>query len=116
MRFLIIIKDNIFKYKLLDKRDKFPFFIDRMLHLSTNIPSSIFQGSFYLELLRVDSCTLLFSNFTPKASELYNRIVCQGGNTKKLKSHAKHTFQKYPIVLLKYNVTFTILQNSFLTN
>ena len=80
-----------------------------MLHFSINIPSSIFQGSFYSELLRVARCKLFFSDFTPIASELYNRIVRQGGNTKKLKYHAKNKLQKYPIVLLKYNITFTIL-------
>ena len=45
----------------------------RMLHLSSNIPSSIFFGSFYWELLRIARCILFFSDFTPKASELCNR-------------------------------------------
>ena len=38
----ITLKDGIFIYKIFDKRDKFPFFIVRMPHLSSNIPSSAF--------------------------------------------------------------------------
>ena len=73
----IAIKDNIFIYKLFDKRDEFPFFIVRMLHLSSNILSSLCYGSFYSELLRISRCTSLFSDFTRRPSELYNRMVLQ---------------------------------------
>ena len=59
-------KDNVFIYKLFDKRDKFPFFIVRMSHLSMHF---IFYGLFYSELLRIARCTVVFSNFTPKASD-----------------------------------------------
>ena len=43
----ITIEDGIFVYNLFDKIDKFPFFIVRMPHLSSNIPSSIFYGSIF---------------------------------------------------------------------
>ena len=58
----ITIKDNIFVYKLFDKRDKFPFFIVRMPHLSSNMPSSTFYSSFCSELQRVSTRTLLLSD------------------------------------------------------
>ena len=110
----ITIKDNTFIYKLFNKRDTFSFFMVRMPHLSCNIPSSIFYGLFYWELLRISRCTLLFSNYAPKASELYNRMVLQEGNTKQLQNHAKEMFQKHLTVLLKYNITFIELWNSIL--
>ena len=71
----ITIKDEIFIYKLFDKRDKFPFVIVRMPHFFSIISSSIFHSLFYSELLRIAGCTLLFSHFTPKALELYNRTI-----------------------------------------
>ena len=58
--FDITIKDNVFIYKLFDKRDKFLLFIVRMPPLSSNIPSSIFYCSFYSELFRIARCTLIF--------------------------------------------------------
>ena len=110
----ITITDKFFIYELFKKRDKFPFFIVTMPHLSSN--SSVFHGSLYWKLLSTDKCTLLFSDFTPEASELYNRIVLQGDNTEQLQNHPKRMFQKYSTVLLKYNITFTKLWNSILTN
>ena len=71
----ITIKDEIFIYKLFVKRDKFPFVIVRMPHLFSIISSSIFYSLFYSESLRIAGCTLLFSQFTPKALALYNRII-----------------------------------------
>ena len=112
----ITIKDNIFIYKLFDKRDAFPFFIVRMPHLSSNIPSSIFYGSFFSELLRIARCTLMLSDFIPKASELYHRMVTQGGNTNQLRTHAKKLFQKDHDILLKYNTTFNELWDTFVNN
>ena len=40
------IKSNdIFVYKLIDKRDKFLFFIVQVLNLSSNTPTTVFYGS-----------------------------------------------------------------------
>ena len=106
----ITIKDNIFIYKLFNKRDKFSFFIVRMPHLSSKIPSSIFYGLFYSELLKIAKCAQLFCDFTTnkhQKHELYNRMVLQRGNTKQLQNHARKMFQTYSIILLKYTITFT---------
>ena len=46
-------KEGTFLYKLFDKRDKFPLFIVRMPHMSSNIPSVIFYGSIFSELLHI---------------------------------------------------------------
>ena len=98
----------------LKKRDKFPFFTVTMPHLSSN--SSIFHGSLYWKLLSTAKCALLFSDFTPEASEPYSRMVLQGDNTEQLQNHPKRMFQKYSTGLLEYNITFTKLWNSILTN
>ena len=48
---MIKIEDSVFVYKLFDKSDKFPFIIVRIQHLSSNIPSTIFYGPIFSELL-----------------------------------------------------------------
>ena len=52
------IEDSVFVYKFCNKRDKFPFFIFRMPHLSSNMPSTIFYGSVFSELLQIARFTL----------------------------------------------------------
>ena len=61
----IVIQNNIFVHKLFDKRDAFPFSIVRMPDLSSNIPSNIFYGAVFSELLRIGRATLLFDDFVP---------------------------------------------------
>ena len=82
----ITISNNKFIYKLFDKRDAFPFFIVRMPYLCSNIPSFIFYGTFMSEVLRIARNTLLYEDFKPKASSLFNRMINQGGNKLKLAS------------------------------
>ena len=86
-----------------DKRDKFPFFIVRMPQFCSNIPSSIFYGSFFSELLRIARCTLLFIDFIGKASELYHRMVSQGGNPKQLANQIKKSYNRYHDIFAKYD-------------
>ena len=43
----IKIEDGVFVYKIFHKRDKFPFFIFRMPHFESNIPSNIFYNSIF---------------------------------------------------------------------
>ena len=77
----ITIADNVFIYKLFNKREKFPFFIVRMLHLSSNIPSSIFYSS-------------IFSEFVPKGSQLYTRTIRHGGNKASILPQYCKTYDK----------------------
>ena len=49
----LTIEDNIFVYKLFDKKGKFPFFIVFISSLSSNIPPSIFYGSIFSEFLQI---------------------------------------------------------------
>ena len=76
----IEIIDGKFVYKLYDKRDDFPFFIVRMPHMNSNIPSSIFYSALVGEFLRIARSTLLLKDFLPKARSLLERMNNQGGN------------------------------------
>ena len=101
----IVIQNNIFVHKLFDKRDAFPFSIVRMPDLSSNIPSNIFYGSVFSELLRTTRATLLFDDFVPRASQLYHRICLQGGSKAKLNLQIRKAIRKYPSVFEKFNTT-----------
>ena len=59
------IKDGVFEYKLVDKRDAFPFFIVRIPYLCSNIPTFIYCGTFKSEVLRIAKNTLKYENFKP---------------------------------------------------
>ena len=48
-----VIFNGMLIFKLCGRRDKFPFFLTKLLPLSSNIPSYIFYSLFYSELLRV---------------------------------------------------------------
>ena len=98
----ITIKANIFVYKLFDKRDKFLFFIVRMPHLGSNIPSSVFNGSIFSEFLRIARCTLLLNDFTPRASELYQRMKTLGATDKMLHVQIIKACSRYPEGFLKF--------------
>ena len=108
----ITIKDDIFVYKLFDKRDTFPFFIVRMPHLSSNIPSSIFYGSIFIEILRIARCTLLFDDFIPRLSELLLRMNSQGGDTKLIMKQIRKAFRRYPETFQKFGKSETEFINT----
>lgn len=91
----IRIEDNVFIYKLFDKRDGFPFFIVRMPDLSGNIPSHVFYGSVMSEFLRIARCTLLYEDFLPVIINLFNRMLNQGGSKIKLLSQIRKAFSRH---------------------
>ena len=98
----IRIADGLFVYRLFDKRDAFPFFIVRMPHLSSNIPSSIFYSSIYSELLRIARCTLYFTDFISKATQLLNRMSKQGGIHDVMMCQLRKAVGRYPEIFRKY--------------
>ena len=51
-----------------------------MPHFSSNIPSTTFYGSVFSEFLRIATCTLKINDFIPRASDLFLRMIAQGGN------------------------------------
>ena len=85
----ITIDDNIFVYKLFDKRDKFHFFTVR-------IPLSIFCGSIFSEFLRIAQCTLRLKDCLRKASQFYTRMITQGGNKSSILRQIKKSIPNIP--------------------
>ena len=124
----ITIENGMFVYKLFDKRDDFPFSIVRMPDLSGNIPDHIFYGSVMSEFLRIARATLRYSDFVPKARDLFHRMVHQNGDKHKLllqlkKAITRHTqyfrnFQKSTEDILKdidnWIICITFYFNTFL--
>ena len=98
----ITVVDGLFIYKLFDKRDDFPFTIVRMPDLNGNIPSSTFYGAIMSEFLRIARCTLLLTDFIPKASTLCIRMMNQGGSKSKILSQIRKAVNRHPEPFQKF--------------
>ena len=59
LNFDITVKDGVLIYKLLDKRDTFPFFIVIMPYMDNNISKSIFHIALDGKFLRIARSFLL---------------------------------------------------------
>ena len=112
----IKVEDGVFVYKLFDKRDTFPFFIVRMPHFSSNIPSSIFYASAFSEFLRIARCTLRLNDFIPRASELFSRMILQGGHKASLSKQIRKGFNRYPELFNKYHTTYEEMINMIINH
>ena len=66
-----------------------------MPHLSSNIPSFIFYGTFKSEVLRVAKNTLRYEDFKIPIVSLLTRMVNQGGCCKKLVKCIVEVAQKH---------------------
>ena len=99
----ITIINNIFIYKLFDKRDDFPFSIIRMPDLSGNIPAHVFYGSIMSEFLRIARCTLLLSDFIPRANSLFRRMICQGGDKTRVLKQIHKAMLRHPQPFEKFS-------------
>ena len=98
----ISIIDGLFVYKLYDKRDTFPFHIIRMPDKNGNIPMHVFYGSIMSEFLRIARATLLFSDFLPRASALFKRMVNQGGEKHRVLAQIQRAIQRHPAPFKKF--------------
>ena len=105
----ISVVNNIFVYKLFDKRDDFPFTIVRMPDLSGNIPSYVYYGSIMSEFLRIARCTLLLSDFIPRANTLYKRMMNQGGSQNKVLRQIRKAMSRHPEPFNKYNTPSNLI-------
>ena len=54
-----------------------------MALLSSNIPSTISSGSIFSELLRIARCSLRTDDSIPRDSDLFSKMIAQGGNRAK---------------------------------
>ena len=48
--------------------------------LSSNIPSTIFSGSLFSEPLQIARCSLRTDDVIPRDSDLFSKMIAQGGN------------------------------------
>ena len=96
--------EDMFIYKLFDKRDDFPFSIVRMPDLSGNLPSFIFYGSIMSEFLRIARCTRLVEDFIPRAKSLCDRMVAQGGSKNVVLKQVKKAMSRHPIPFQKFSL------------
>ena len=110
----ITLIDGKCVYKLFDKRDAFPFFIVRMPHLSSNIPSFIFYGSFMSEILRIARSTLLYLDFLPRVSTLYKRMITQGGTANQLKTGIFKVIKNHTTAFASFDKTCRDIINDIL--
>ena len=100
----IQIIDDIFVYKLFDKRDDFPFSIVRMPDLTGNLPAFIFYGSIMSEFLRIARCTRLIEDFIPRAKSLCERMVSQGGSKNVVFKQIRKAFSRHPLPFSKFSL------------
>ena len=107
----ISVVNNTFVYKLFDKRDNFPFTIVRMPDLRGNIPSYVFYGSIMSEFLRIARCTLILSDFIPRASSLYKRMVNQGGSSSMVLKQIRKAMSRHHEPFNKYNTPINQIVN-----
>ena len=80
-----------------------------MPDLSGNIPSYIFYGSIMSEFLRVARCTLLLSDFIPKATSLYKRMISQGGTSNMVSRQIRKAMSRHPKPFRKYNTSSNLI-------
>ena len=73
--------------------------------LSGNIPSTISSGSIFSELLPIARCSLRTDDVIPRDSDLFSKMIAQGGNRAALPKQLKKTFHRYPNVFQKSSVT-----------
>ena len=65
------------------------------------------------EFLRIARCTLLISDFLPRAKLLVNRMVSQGGNKPLILKQIKKAVSRHPEQLRKFSIsTQQIIENS----
>ena len=87
---LDITKMNVFFiHKFSEKREKFPFFIVPMLHLSRNNSSRIFYVSMFSESFKITRCAARLLGCMPFASEVSLRMLAQRRNTNKMNQQIK---------------------------
>ena len=65
----ITVKDELFIYKLFDKRNAFPFLIVRMPYIDSNNPKSILYSASVGEFLRIARSSFLYKEFHQKGME-----------------------------------------------
>ena len=88
------IENNVFVYKLFDKRDKFPI---STLYVCLICPAIFYHPySMVQEFLQIARYTLRMTDFVPKSYQLCTRMITQGENNAIILLQIKQPFQRYP--------------------
>ena len=87
-----------------------------MALLSSSIPSTISSGSTFSELLRIARCSLRIDDFIPRDSDLFSKMIAQGGNRAALPKQLKENFHRYPNGFQKSGITDEKINISIMKN
>ena len=82
--------------------------------MSSNLPSTIFYGSIFSVLLGIARCTLRIVDFIPSASDLFSRMIAQGGNRGTLTKLRKAFY--YPTLFQKSDKIHEEVNTSIMKN
>ena len=63
-----------------------------MALLSSNMPPTVSSGSIFSELPPVARCSLWTDDFIPRDSNLFSKMIAQGGKRAALPKQLKNTF------------------------
>ena len=63
-----------------------------MALLSSNMPSTVSSGSIFSVLLPIARCSLRTDDFIPRDSNLFSKMIAQGGERAALPKQLKKTF------------------------
>ena len=94
--------DRKFSTKLFNKRDAFPFYINRMPYLDNNIPSKTFYTSISSEIVRMARTTSELINMVTHANILLICMKKQGNECTRIISLLKKIFEKHFKVFHKF--------------
>ena len=72
--------------------------------LSSNMPSTISSGSLFSEPLQTARCSLRTDDVIPRDSDVFPKMIAQGGNRALLPKQLKMTFHRYPSVFQKSGI------------
>ena len=87
-----------------------------MPDLTGNIPSSMYYGSIMSEFLRIARCTLLLSDFVPRARTLFLRMADQGGTKNRVLQQIKKAMLRHPGPFKKFQTDCNTIISLITTN
>ena len=104
--------DGKIKTKLYDKRNYYNFFIVRLPHKSSNLPSRMFYSIISAELLRICSATTEFQDFILTSKTMTDRMNKQGA----CKQGLVHIINKHrhDIEFNKYNRLTNVIASTLI--
>ena len=100
----IQIIDNMFIYKLFDKRDAFSFHIVRFPYKCSDLPSKMFYSTISAEILRICRASLFAEDFFASADPFLKRMKDQGALREGVKGSLCKLFVRHFDSFRKYGL------------